>query len=512
MRPIKHSSDDTHNHPESEDAHMAIKKLTILHSNDLHGDFLAEKVDDKLIGGVSYLSGYIKNVRMREPNVLYAVAGDMFQGSVIDREFRGISTIEIMNLLAPDVVCIGNHEADYGLSHLLFLEKCARFPIINANLHIKTNYARLFEPYITFDIGGMKVLFIGVITEDILSNAISVDHLIGSFVNIEDVAKEVSTIIDAYKTVHVDYTVILSHIGFEQDQKLAGLLNPELGVDLIIGGHSHTLMDQPVVVNGIQIVQAGVGTDQIGHFEVMIDTDTHEPVSSVWRCVPINETTCEKDKELENIILHYKGITDEKYDRFITKLNRSLTHPDRHKETELGNLFADVLSHECSFDILFLGSGSIRSTRMDSIVRYRDFAECFPYDGTLYMVEVTGALLRKMLKYIFRDEGFYGGHTEFFQINSRLRLIYDFAEKTFVSVSFDGHELEDSEHIKLALQHYFYTNSESALGVRQEELHAFKNAIPIATSITSFLMERLSASNHLNGKIDGRITVLNAPE
>lgn len=60
----------------------------------------------------------------------------MFRGSVIDSEYQGLSTVEIVNMLSPDVVTIGNHETDYGLSHLLFIEKCANFPIINANLHI----------------------------------------------------------------------------------------------------------------------------------------------------------------------------------------------------------------------------------------------------------------------------------------------------------------------------------------------------------------------------------------
>ena len=104
-----------------------IKKLTILHSNDLHGDFLAERIDDQLIGGVSMLSGYINKVRCEEQNTIYCIAGDMFRGSVIDSEFRGISTIEIMNMLSPDVVTIGNHEIDYGIAHLLFLVQKSRF-------------------------------------------------------------------------------------------------------------------------------------------------------------------------------------------------------------------------------------------------------------------------------------------------------------------------------------------------------------------------------------------------
>jgi 5'-nucleotidase/UDP-sugar diphosphatase len=124
-----------------------LKKLTILHSNDMHGDFLEEEIDEKLVGGVSLLSGYVNKVRREERNVIYAVAGDMFRGSVIDSEYKGTSTIGIMNLVGPDVATIGNHEVDYGLAHLLFLEKCADFPIINANLHIKSNGRRMFRPY-----------------------------------------------------------------------------------------------------------------------------------------------------------------------------------------------------------------------------------------------------------------------------------------------------------------------------------------------------------------------------
>ena len=105
------------------------------------------------------LSGYVSKVRKEEKNTIYCIAGDMFRGSVIDSEFRGISTIEIMNMLAPDVVTIGNHEIDYGIAHLLFLEKCAKFPIVNVNLHITTNNARLFQSHHIIEIDGMRVVY-----------------------------------------------------------------------------------------------------------------------------------------------------------------------------------------------------------------------------------------------------------------------------------------------------------------------------------------------------------------
>ena len=135
------------------------KKLTILHSNDLHGDFIEERIGELDVGGVSMLSGYINRVREEEDNVIYVIAGDMFNGSVIDSEFKGISTIDMMNLLSPDVVTIGNHEIDYGISHLLFIEKCAQFPIINANLYIKTNGTRLFTPFKIIMMDDMGIIY-----------------------------------------------------------------------------------------------------------------------------------------------------------------------------------------------------------------------------------------------------------------------------------------------------------------------------------------------------------------
>ena len=115
------------------------RKFTLLHSNDMHGDFLAEVREGKghLIGGLALLSGYLNKVREEEKNVIFVIARDMVQGSLIDSEYKGVSTIEIMNFLSPDVVTLGNHELDYGLPHLLFLEKMANFPIVNANLYIK---------------------------------------------------------------------------------------------------------------------------------------------------------------------------------------------------------------------------------------------------------------------------------------------------------------------------------------------------------------------------------------
>lgn len=183
-----------------------------------------------------------------------------------------------MNMLAPDVVTIGNYETDYGLLHLLFIEKCAKFPIINANLCIKMNGARLFSPYHIAEIGDMKILFIGILTEDVISRTKN-EGIVGSLVDINDAANEVSKICNTFNGIDIDFTVLSTHIDIEQDKKLASILDSNLGVDIIIGGHSHTYMDKPEKVNNILIVQAGTVTDQIGRFDIVVDTKTNSVAS-----------------------------------------------------------------------------------------------------------------------------------------------------------------------------------------------------------------------------------------
>ena len=477
------------------------KKLTLLHSNDLHGDFFSEENGKQTIGGASRLSGYVSKVREEEDNVIYAIAGDMFRGNIIDSEYKGISTIEIMNIISPDVVTIGNHETDYGLAHLLFLEKCARFPIINANMFIKTNNSRLFKPYHIIEIDGMKILFIGIVTEDVLANTKN-EGLIGTFVDVNEAAKEVGKICNTYNAIDIDYTVLLTHIGFEEDKKLAELLDPAWGIDVIIGGHSHTFIEEPAVVNNILIVQAGVGTDQIGRFDITIDTKNNCTHEWKWECIPINEKNCPRDEKLEELINGYKGETDLKYGRVLTRFNRELTHPDRYRETELGDLFSDILKNSLGLDIMLLGSGSIRKEKLGPIVTLQDLMEIFPYDDPIYLVKAKGSELKKMILFMLRDEAFEGDHTEFYQFSDGMHVVYDKKNYKFKEFTIDGIDINDEEIFKIGLQKYHYINIKDCFDITVEELDKNGKSKIIATSCRDVVEEYLSNNQHLDSVVE----------
>ncbi|MBQ6333725.1 MAG: bifunctional metallophosphatase/5'-nucleotidase [Erysipelotrichaceae bacterium] len=486
---------------------MATEKLVLLHSNDMHGDFLAEPKNGYHEGGVSLLSGFIKQVREEENNVLFAIAGDMFRGSIIDSEYRGFSTIELMNFLAPDVVTLGNHEVDYGLAHLLFLEKCAKFPIVNANMYVKTNHTRLFQPYEIIDVNGLKVMFIGIITEEVLASTRS-EEIIGSFIDVWDAAKQVGVIIDNYKTTRIDLTVLLTHIGFDKDQQLAQLLDPNWGVDLIIGGHTHTFLDEPCIVNGVPIVQVGVGTDQIGRFDIEIDTDKHKMTNYKWECIPIDSRHCKSDPILEEVLKNYKNRTDLKYTKIVTNFKRALTHPSRYQETELGNLCADLLQVDSSFEVMLMGSGSIRYKTMGPIVQFQDLKECLPFNAPVWMLEITGEQFRRMMKFMLRDENIApDSHGEFYQVSKGMKMVYDKTKHEFEEFSLNGEEIKDDRIVRIALQDYHFKNFTEFFNVPLEEVLANKKARMVITDDFSIFEELLSSMNNIDSHVEGRITI-----
>jgi 5'-nucleotidase len=484
---------------------MKTKKFTILHSNDMHGDFLSEikGEEGKLIGGLALLSGYINKVRSEEENVLFLISGDMVQGSLIDSEYKGISTIEIMNYLAPDIVALGNHEFDYGLPHLLFLEKMANFPIVNANLYIKQYNKRLMSPYMILKKAGFDILFTGIITEKVM-DSIKQDELISSFVTLEDASREVGKITNAYKNDDIDLTILLTHIGFESDIELAGLLRQEWGIDIIIGGHSHTTLDKPYMENNILIVQAGVGTDQVGRFDIIVDDNTNSIIEYNWQLIPIDNNIAEPDKKLQEYINSFKEEIDKKYNTIICKLAWELTHPIRYKETSLGNLLADAFAEVANCDVMLLGSGSIRSKTFGPLVTLKDLLSCFPYDDNLTRYNIQGDKLVKIFAYIMRPEN-RNSEGECYQVNKSVNAVYNDEIHGLVSLKLGGENVKKNKFYTVCLQGYHFNNSSAYLNISNEELLESGNSRVISTSAQEVLEEYLRNHQNIKSAVENRM-------
>jgi 5'-nucleotidase len=487
---------------------MNTKNFTILHSNDMHGDFLPElnNSNGEFVGGLSLLSGYLNMVRSQEKNVIFTISGDMLQGSIIDAEYKGISTIEIMNYLSPDVVCLGNHELDYGLPHLLFLEKMANFPIVNANMYIKKCHRRLMQSHLVIHKDGFDILFIGIITESVLQS-IKQDNTIGTLISLEDAAEEVSRICDAYKNDDIDLTILLTHIGLDLDRQLAELLDPELGVDMILGGHSHSFLDKPLEVNGILIAQAGTGTDQIGRFDIVVDDDTNSIVNWNWNLVKISNSSVSQDDGLQSFIDEYDLIINDKYNSLVCKLSTCLTNKKREEETPLGNLFADILAINCQCDICLIGSGSIRVQELGPIVTLGDLVRAIPYEDKFFRFDIAGSSLKKIFSHILRPEN-RNHDGECYQINDGVQAIYSDVQRKLLSLKIQGTEIDDNATYSLGVQGFHYLNSDTNLNISQEELQKISGKKMMATSMRNVIEEYLRSHQNIYAQEEGRIVFI----
>ncbi|MBR4529132.1 MAG: bifunctional metallophosphatase/5'-nucleotidase [Lachnospiraceae bacterium] len=444
----------------------SLTHIVLLHSNDIHGDFAPADRDGIRTGGIARLSGFVHDVRGREEQVIYVIAGDMFMGSVIDREYKGLSTVKLVNALEPDVFSAGNHEADYGLSHLLFLEKCADFPIVCANIYIKELNRRVFLPYRDVVRGGVKLRFIGLLTQTVAEH-FRQEELVDDAVSIRDVREEIGKVLAETAEDPADVTILMTHIGIEEDKQLAESGLP--GVDFIIGGHSHTRMEEPLVIGGIPIVQAGCGSGQIGRFDLYVDKESRRPDHYTWQLCPVDETVCGEDPLVAFYYDRFVAETDRKYDRTLVTWPQTYTHPGFHRETELGDLFADLYAEIFGSDVFFLTTNVIWAREMGPVVTKRDLMVSFPYENAVYELEMTGERLTAMLHHIYRREAWEGANI-FFLFSGTLSVEVRSGDREIREILYRGEPVDPAAHLRVGITGYVFRNITPFLGIGQEEI------------------------------------------
>jgi 5'-nucleotidase len=295
----------------------------------------------------------------------------------------------------------------------------------------------------------------------------------------------------------------LTHIGYDSDIELAKILKPEWGVDMIIGGHSHTFLEQPAVVNNILITQAGVGTTHIGRFDIVVDDDTNSIIDYKWQLIPIEEGIAEPDTRLADFINSFATEVDRKYNTILCKFNETMTHPRREIETALGNLFADGLAEMGECNVMFVGSGSIRSKELGPVVTLKDYRACFPYDDSFNRFTVNGAMLKRMFAHFMRPEN-RTGKGEYYQVNGRIRATYNESTRELVALTFDGQHMTDDTLYTIGLAGYHVINSKY-LDVTNDDLLAAGRSKVIATNIVDVLEEYLKSHQNIASKVEGRL-------
>ena len=245
--------------------------LTILHVNDTHSHIDPQRSGDyKGRGGVIEQAAYIDSVRCADGkrNVLLVHAGDFSQGTSYFTELGGNIEIDVLNALRFDVVTLGNHEFDNGIEELSRRLKNLEAEVVCANYDFEgTALDGLVKPYTIIRRGGKKIGIIGLLT-DIME---VVDADIARMLTYQEPSLVVNRLSGYLKEEKdCDMVICLSHLGYGEDKELAASIR---NVDIIVGGHSHTLLDDKQTVNDLDgeeviIVQNWKWGLNVGHLSI----------------------------------------------------------------------------------------------------------------------------------------------------------------------------------------------------------------------------------------------------
>lgn len=243
-----------------------IKKLTILHTNDVHSRLEPFPMDggkNQGLGGVAARAELIKKIRSEEEHVLLLDAGDIFQGTPFFNLYKGEPEMKAMAAMGYDAATMGNHDFDGGLENFATQLQHANFPLLICNYDFTgTPMEHKYEPYKIFRKGKLKI---GVTGVGIEMKGLIPDALFGNTQYLDPVQKMNETTDMLRKEKNCDMVICLSHLGYQyKDNKISDeiLARESEHVDLIIGGHTHTFMDEPVAYknrNGSDVLVNQVG-------------------------------------------------------------------------------------------------------------------------------------------------------------------------------------------------------------------------------------------------------------
>jgi 5'-nucleotidase len=260
-------------------------KITILHTNDVHSRIEPFPENDSRFGGrggFAARASLIKKIREQEEHVLLLDAGDILQGTPYFNLFGGELEFKLMSEMKYDAATIGNHDFDNGMDGLEKILPLADFPFVSSNYDFsETNLSGKIKPYHIIEKGGIRIGIYGLGVE---LKGLVPDTLYGKTRYHDPVANALRQEAELKKKLKCDMVVCLSHLGYRYATgKISDLtLAPKLNyTDLIIGGHTHTFMNEPHTVqnsagNKTLIFQIGWAGVNLGRLDFIFDAQKRQ--------------------------------------------------------------------------------------------------------------------------------------------------------------------------------------------------------------------------------------------
>ena len=384
----------THEEPQLE--------LTLLHTNDIHSHYGAfARSNQPSQGGAPRLATLVEDARKDAEHSLLLDAGDQFQGSLLFT-VGGVEVVaEVMNALGYDAITVGNHEFDLGPAELARFIDAATFPVVSANVDASDDLdldGRI-RPFDVFLFGGEIVGVFGLTTETTATASSP-----GESVAFEPAVRRARSIVAMLERQGVNKIVAVTHLGFARDLELAAAVD---GIDVIVGGHSHTQlgaddMPYPTLVTSsggdpVVVVTAGEWGEALGRLDVVFDARgvvveaTGERIPTA-ASVPEDETViallAPYAAKTEALLRDPVGTSDVDLDGDRARV--------RSEETTLGDAIADAMLWKTSSQgarVALHNGGGVRASIARGPVSVGQILEVLPFGNEISLVTLTGRQL-----------------------------------------------------------------------------------------------------------------------
>lgn len=425
--------------------------LVILHTNDTHSQIDPDRHDK---GGIVRRRALIDSIRSVRDNVVLVDAGDAVQGSLYYTLFSGEVERKMMNDLGYDIQILGNHEFDKGLDVL-----AREWKLLNAT-RLSTNYDMtgtplegLFVPSVMKEFNGKKVGFIGINLNP--EGIVSADNYEG--IKYIDAVKAANEEAARLKTEGADMVIAITHIGYENDKdyddlKLAAASKD---IDVIIGGHSHTVVDPNdrstptwrvpnAAGDTISVLQTGSSGTYLG--EIDIDLDTREVKAQL---IPVDSRLDDRlDPNAEAIIKPYR----EKVEKMRNEVIGESPYEFGRKSPEMLNLLSDFVMMRgeeiCGkpVDLSIMNKGGIRTDLAKGKITKGEIIDIAPFDNSVVVLEIKGKDLLDNFKVMASQDG--NG------VSKNVRVLYDPNTREINSAEINGTPVDPDKTYRLATIDY----------------------------------------------------------
>ena len=471
-------------------------ELVILHTNDHHGYCWANEKDQ---GGFAKQMTLIQRARKNNYNVLLLSGGDINSGAP-ESDFHDAEPSFLgMNLLGFDAMAVGNHEFDKPFEILKKQEEWANFPFLSANIYDKKTGQRLFLPYIIKKVGPLKIGIIGLTTEETAYISMSSEDF-----EFRDPVIEAKTISEKLKP-QVDLLIAVTHMGVSEeihaypergrsDRELARAI-PELSV--IVGGHSHTLLEKPVQEGNTLILQAGEYAKYMGELHLKVSSDQKTVLSYEYEMHTLDQNILQDPKVVDFL----KPYWLESRKQFDQKVGESKVFLDgermnvRTHETNLGNWVTDIFVKRTKADCAFQNGGGIRASIEKGDITFGDIQKAFPFGNTVVVLELTGS---EILEVLDRSASFPRPAGGFLHVSG-------------MTFKIKGNRIQDlkiqGKPVSLAALYRVATNNFLALGNDGFDMLKSKSFNDTGYIISNLLLDEVRKEKVISPTVEGRIQV-----